>query len=250
MLTIIGKRLLTALPTLDRRRHRHLPADPRAAGRSGGLFRRARGDARRRSSRSASSSASTSRCSSSSCRYVNDLAHGDLGNSLTTGQPVGDRDRSPPAGFGRTHAARPDRVDADRRAARHSRGDASRARGSTMPAASSRRPACRCRCSSPACCWSTSSIIMLGWSPAPLGRLDVFSSRAAARHRLLSDRQPDRRRLRDLPRRAQPADPAGADAGDLLAGADRAHDARLDAGGAGLGFRAHRARQRPRRRTR
>ena len=25
-------------------------------------------------------------------RYVDDLAHGDLGKSLTTGQPVGDRD--------------------------------------------------------------------------------------------------------------------------------------------------------------
>jgi dipeptide transport system permease protein len=33
--------------------------------------------------------------------------------------------------------------------------------------------------------------------------------------------------------------------GDLLAGADRAHDPRLDAGGAVVGFRAHRARQRP-----
>ena len=32
--------------------------------------------------------------------------------------------------------------------------------------------------------------------------------------------------------------------GDLLAGADRAHDARLDAGGAGVGFRAHRAGER------
>ena len=33
-------------------------------------------------------SASTGRCPSSSSRYVRDLARGDLGNSLTTGQPV------------------------------------------------------------------------------------------------------------------------------------------------------------------
>ena len=33
--------------------------------------------------------------------------------------------------------------------------------------------------------------------------------------------------------------------GHLLAGADRAHDPRLDAGGAGLRFRPHRPRQRP-----
>ncbi len=43
---------------------------------------------------------------------------------------------------------------------------------------------------------------LLGWAPAPLGRLDVFFSRAAARHRLLPDRQPDRRRRRDVRGRA------------------------------------------------
>ena len=61
-------------------------------------------------------------------RYVDDLAHGDLGNSLTTGQPVGSRDHDPAAGLRRADAARPDRVDADRGAARHPRGDAGRAR--------------------------------------------------------------------------------------------------------------------------
>src|SRR5262249_14907718 len=43
----------------------------------------------------------------------------------------------------------------------------------------------------------------------------------------------------------QAADPAGAHARHLLAGADRAHDPRLDAGGAGIGLRAHRARLPP-----
>jgi peptide/nickel transport system permease protein len=43
----------------------------------------------------------------------------------------------------------------------------------------------------------------------------------------------------------QAAHPAGADARHLLAGADRAHDPRLHAGGAARRFRAYGARQRP-----
>ena len=50
---------------------------------------------------------------------------------------------------------------------------------------------------------------LLGWAPAPLGRLDVFFTRAAPGHRLLSDRQSYRRRFRSVPRRAQPAHSAG-----------------------------------------
>ena len=73
---------------------------------------------------------------------------------------------------------------------------------------------------------------------------------AAAGDGLLPDRQPDRRQSRDVLVEPEATDPAGDDAGDLLAGADRAHDARLDARGAGLRFRAHRARQRARRPTR
>ena len=68
-------------------------------------------------------------------RYVGDLARGDLGKSLTTGQPVGHRDPRPPARLGRAHAARPDRVDRDRGAARHLRGDAAELARSTTPAA-------------------------------------------------------------------------------------------------------------------
>ncbi len=44
-------------------------------------------------------------------RYVGDLARGDLGNSLTTGQPVAHRDQDAAAGLGRADAARPDRLD-------------------------------------------------------------------------------------------------------------------------------------------
>ena len=43
---------------------------------------------------------------------------------------------------------------------------------------------------------------LLGWAPAPLGRLDVFYQPAAAGHRLLPDRQPDRRRRARLFRRS------------------------------------------------
>ena len=41
---------------------------------------------------------------------------------------------------------------------------------------SSRPPASRCRCSSPACCSIYVFYFQLGWAPAPLGRLDVFYS--------------------------------------------------------------------------
>ena len=85
----------------------------------------------------------------------------------------------------------------------------------------------------------------LGWSPAPLGRLDVFYSAPPTvtgfyliDTLIARDFEAFRSALSQL---ILPA----TDAGDLLAGADRAHDAGLDAGGAGVRFRAHRARQRP-----
>ena len=40
----------------------------------------------------------------------------------------------------------------------------------------------------------------LGWSPAPIGRLDAFTTAPTADHRLLSDRQPAHRQLESLPR--------------------------------------------------
>ena len=90
----------------------------------------------------------------------------------------------------------------------------------------------------------------LGWSPAPLGRLDVFYSAPPAvtgfyliDALIARDFETFRSALSQL---ILPA----LTLGDLLAGADRAHDAGLDAGGAVVGFRAHRARQRAcRRRT-
>jgi ABC-type dipeptide/oligopeptide/nickel transport system permease component len=87
----------------------------------------------------------------------------------------------------------------------------------------------------------------LGWSPAPLGRLDAFATRAAditgfylIDSLIARDFETFRAALSQL---ILPA----LTLGGLLAGADRAHDARLDAGGAVVRFRAHRARQRPQR---
>ena len=65
-------------PDLDRRGHRHLPAHARAARRPGGLFRRPGSDAAIDRRYPQVARASTNRCPSSSCRYVNDLAHGNL----------------------------------------------------------------------------------------------------------------------------------------------------------------------------
>ena len=81
-------------------------------------------------------------------------------------------------------------------------------------------------------------------APAPTGRLDVFLSPPPDITGFylidsLLDRQP-----RDLLGRAAPARAAGHLDGDLLAGAARAHDARLDADGAGQRLHPHRAGQR------
>jgi peptide/nickel transport system permease protein len=65
--------------------------------------------------------------------YVVDLVHGNLGTSLTTGQPVATEIHN--------------RLPACRSA---SSPPPSPIRSSIIPAASSRPPACRCRCSSPA----------------------------------------------------------------------------------------------------
>ena len=89
-------------------------------------------------------------------RYTNDLAHGDFGNSLTTGQPVAAeiRNRLPPP---RADAARPHRFGHDRYSARRARGDPAGiwidhlCRVTTTAGV-------RCRCSSPASCWSMYSI--------------------------------------------------------------------------------------------
>jgi len=53
-------------------------------------------------------------------RYVGDLARGDLGNSLTTGQPVGHEIKTRLPASAEAHSARADGIDGDRGAARNS----------------------------------------------------------------------------------------------------------------------------------
>ena len=159
-------------------------------------------------------------------------------------RPAGrDRNPQPPAGFRRTDPARPDRLDRDRDSARHSRRDQAglvdrpslpgHDHGRRVVAGVLHRPGA-------GLCLLFPARMVAGAARAARRVLQ----RAADGDRLLSDRRADRARFRGVPLRAQPADPAGADACDLLAGADRAHDAGLDAGGAVVRFRAHRARQR------
>ncbi len=127
-------------------------------------------------------------------------------------RPAGrDRNPQPPAGVGRTHAARPRSCDRDRGAARHSRRDqAGLLDRSSLPGDDHRRRLAAGVLHRPAaglCLLFPARLVAGAARPARCVR-----QRAADGHRLLSDRQPDRARFRDLPRRAQPVDPAGGDA--------------------------------------
>ena len=178
-------------------------------------------------------------------RYVNDLVHGELGNSLSTGQPVVTeiKNRLPASAeltlFGLILSiviAVPLGILAAVK------------QGSWIDHTC--RIVATAGVSLPV--FFTGLLLvyvfyfLVGWSPAPLGRLDAFATapqqitgfylidslltgkfetfRAALSQLLLPGVHPRH----------------------LLAGADRAHDAGLDAGGAGLRLCAHRARQRPR----
>ena len=100
--------------------------------------------------------------------------------------------QEPAAGIGRTHAARPDRLDADRGAARHHGGDAAQfAHRSYLPGGLDRR-----RIAAGVLHRADPGLRVL--LPARLGAGAARPARrvrqsAAARHRLLPDRQPDRR---------------------------------------------------------
>ena len=98
------------------------------------------------------------------------------GTSLTHRTAGADRISDAAAGIGRTDAVRPDALGGDRSCRSASRRRCVPAHWSIMRVGSSPRPACRCRFFSPACCWSMCSITSSGIAPAPLGRLDVYSS--------------------------------------------------------------------------
>ena len=181
-------------------------------------------------------------------RYVVDLGHGNLGNSLTTGQPVLTelRTRLPASAeltllgllvsiviavpLGILAATRPNSlIDHACRVVA--------TLGVSLPV------------------FFTGLILVyvfyyqLGWAPAPLGRLDVFFDPPPQVTGFYLIDSLIARPARIVYGEPQAAYPACADARHFLAGADRAHDAGLDARGAVVGFRAHRARQRPSRRS-
>ena len=133
--------------------------------------------------------------SSSSCATSRDLAHGDLGNSLTTGQPVATEIRTRLPASAELTLLRPDRLDGDRGAARHHGGDA--ARLDHRPCLPRRRD--RRRLAAGVLHRPDPGLRLL--LPARLGAGAARPARrllqpAAAGHRLLPDRQPDRARRR------------------------------------------------------
>ena len=108
-------------------------------------------------------------------RYVGDLAHGDLGKSLTTGQPVAadiatacrPRPSSPcSASWSRC----------DRGAARHPRRARPGLARSTMPAGIVTTAGVSLPVFFTGLLLVYVFYFLLGWAPAPLGRLDVFYS--------------------------------------------------------------------------
>ena len=242
MLTMIGKRLMFAIPSLigvvivTFLLTRALPGDPAAYFAGPAATKEAIEQIRKKLGLDKP-------LIEQFFRYTNDLAHGDFGNSLTTGQPVAAeiRNRLPASAELTLLGLIVSVVDRDsaRRAGRHPAGLVDRSSlprhddGRRVAAGVLHRPGA-------GLCLLFQARLVAG-AARPARRV---LQRAADDDRLLSDRHPDRARFRGVSLRAQPADPAGDDAGDLLAGADRAHDARLDAGGAGVRLRPHRARQR------
>jgi len=125
-------------------------------------------------------------------RYVGDLTRGDLGNSLTTGQPVGKEIRERlPASAELTLLGLILSISIAVRLASWQRHGL--ARSSIMPVACWRPPACRCRCSSPVSSWFTSSTICSVGRRHRSAGLTFFTARHRS-DRLLSDRQRDCRR--------------------------------------------------------
>ena len=103
----VGRRLLASRAGAARRRRRHLRADARAARRPGGVLRlrpqrRARGD------RGAAAQMGLDQPDPGPARALPRPTSrtGNLGRSMTTGQPVTTDMRAPPAGLARAHLHR------------------------------------------------------------------------------------------------------------------------------------------------
>ena len=120
MLRMILKRALFALPSLDRGDHRHVPADTRAARRPRRLFCGTRRDGG--GGRAGARQARPRQTPDRPVRQLRGRPRARRSRDIAHHRPAGrDRHPQPPAGFRRADAARPDRLDADRRAARHPR---------------------------------------------------------------------------------------------------------------------------------
>src|SRR5712692_2630868 len=226
----------------DRGGDRHLPVDAGAARRPGGLFRRTRrhpggdrADPREARPRPAALPA---------IRPLRRRSVARRPRHLADHRPIGrDRDQNTAAGVGRAHAARPHRVDGGRDPARHRRRDPTGlARRSRLPGAGDGRRVAAgvLHRADP----HLRALLFAGMGAGAARPPRRLLQPAAARHRLLPDRQLACRQRRSVHGEPQAAGAARAHARHLLAGADRAHDARLHAGRARLRLRAHRARER------
>ena len=171
----------------DRRDHRHVSADARAARRSGGLFRGTRRD--HGGDRAGPRQARPRQAADRPVRQLRGRSRARRSRDLAHHRPAGrDRHPQPPAGLRRADAARPDRLDADRGAARHpGRDQAGIARRSSLPRDRDRgrvtagvlhRP-------DPGLCL----LLPAGHRAGAARAARHLPERAAAGHRLLPDRQ-------------------------------------------------------------
>ena len=132
----------------DRRGHRHVSADARAARRSGRLFRRPRRD--EGGDRAGPRQARARQAADRPVRQLRGRPRARRSRDLAHHRPAGrDRHPQPPARLRRADAARPDRLDADRGAARHPGRDQPGIAHRSRLSRDRDRRACRCRCSSP-----------------------------------------------------------------------------------------------------
>ena len=234
-------------PEPDRRGDRDLPVDPRAARRSGGLFRGPRGDATGHPG--GAGQARPRQAADRAIRPLRGRSRPRQSRHLAHHRAAGrDRIAHPAAGFRGADAARAPGFDRRRGAAWNSGGDQPN---------SLVDHACRVIATLGVSLPVFFTGLILVYVSLLSPRLGACAARparrvlhpAVANHRLLSDRQLDRGRCRNFHGEPQAADPAGTHARHFLACADRAHDARLDARGAVVGLCAHRACQRPLRPT-
>ena len=210
MLATLGKRLVTVIPTLIGVVIVTFLLTRVLARRSGGLFRRPRGDRRNRSPRSASQLGLDQPLPEQFARYVSDLAHGNLGNSLSTGQPVVTEIKSRLPASAELTLARPDPVASSIAVPLGIL--AAVKQGSWIDHTC--RVVATAGVSLPV--FFTGLLLVyvfyyqLGWSPAPIGRLDAFATAPPQITGFYLIDSLLTGNFEDLPLRVRPVDAAGA----------------------------------------